>query len=93
MKELILIGLAAMKITDLGKELIPFPVAAWTKSVAAGLACLVLGLLAGTEILVIVGAWGLSALAHELQGVLAMASDNFKQQIMLRAAVRRREIR
>lgn len=79
-----------MKGTELAKELIPFSVAAWTKSLASGLLCLVLGLLTGQEALVIVGAWGLSSLVHELQAVLAVISDHFKMQILLRGASRRR---
>jgi hypothetical protein len=88
--ELILIALVAAKATEYAKELLPWATTAWTKSAFSLLVSVVVGTLAGTEVLVIGGAWGLSALVHELQGVLAMISDYFKLQILLRGASRRR---
>ena len=91
--ELILIALAAMKGTEFIKELIPFPVQAWTKSaVTLGLA-VIIGALAGTEWLVIGGAWGLASVAHEIRACLSMISDDKKQQIFLRSTVGRRQPR
>lgn len=89
MKELIL-ALAVMKSTDLAKELIPFPVAAWTKSVFSLVTAAILGTVAGLGPVGILGAWGGGALAHEITAVLAMISDDKKQQIILRPSARRR---
>jgi hypothetical protein len=89
MKELIL-ALAVMKSTDLAKELIPFPVAAWVKSVFSLVTAGVLGLVAGEGVVEILGIWGGAALTHEITAVLAMISDDKKQQIILRTPGRRR---
>lgn len=91
--ELILLALFAMKVTELVKELIPWPTAAWTKSAISGAIVLVAGLLVGTEVLVIGGAWGLASVAHEIRACLSMISDDKKQQIFLRSTVGRRQSR
>lgn len=88
--ELVLVALAAMKATEFIKELIPFPVDPWVKSVISLGLTVVFGLVAGTEALVIAGAWGLAALGHEIRACLSMISDDKKQQIILRNAQRRR---
>jgi len=41
-------------------------------------------------LLLAAGAWGLSALLHELASVLAMFSDNLKAEIIVKASGRRR---
>lgn len=91
--ELILIALAAMKGTEFVKELIPWPTAAWTKSVISLVLVGILGTLTGQEALVIVGAWGAAAVAHEIRACLSMISDDKKQQIFLRSSVGRRQVR
>lgn len=91
--ELILISLAAMKATEFIRELIPFPLDAWLKCLVAGGFAALGGFLTGQRPLVVAGAWGLSGVLHELQAVLSMISDNYKQEIMLRAATRGRNIR
>lgn len=88
--ELILISLAAMKATEFLKELIPFPLDQWMKSVLALVFAILFGLIVEAEVLVIAGGWAGSALAHEIRAVLSMISDDKKQQIMLRAAVPKR---
>lgn len=89
MKELILV-LAVMKITEFAKELIPWPVAPWTKSVFSLVTAGVLGIIAGLGGVEILGTWGGAAVAHEITAVLAMISDDKKQQIILRTSGRRR---
>jgi hypothetical protein len=91
--ELILIALGAMKLTELAKELIPWPIAAWSKSVLSLVFAVTLGILVRTEVLVIVGAWGLASVAHEIRACLSMISDDKKQQIFLRSTVGRRQSR
>lgn len=91
--ELILLGLWGMKGTDLIKELIPFPVAAWTKSMTALVLVALAGILLGTDMLVIGGSWGAAALFHEIGACFSMISDDKKQQIFLRPTVGRRNIR
>lgn len=88
--ELILISLAAMKATEFLKELIPFPIDPWMKSVLSLVFAVLFGLVVEAEALVIAGAWGGAALAHEIRAVLSMISDDKKQQIMLRAPAPRR---
>jgi hypothetical protein len=91
--ELILVALAAMKGTEFVKELIPWPTRAWTKSaISLGLVG-IFGTLAGTEWLVIVGAWGLASVAHEIRACLSMISDDKKQQIFFRSTAGRRPVR
>lgn len=91
--ELILIALGAMKATEMVKELIPFPVQAWTKSLISLVLAGVFGAVVGAEPLVIGGAWGLSSVAHEIRACLSMISDDKKQQIFLRSTVGRRQSR
>jgi hypothetical protein len=84
-----------MKVTDLFKELLPWPPAPWVRSVVSLAATVALALLAGVDdsqelAVLIAGAWGLSALLHEVGAVLSIISDNFKQQVILRSANRRR---
>jgi len=91
--ELILIALGAMRATEFVKELIPWPMVAWTKTVTSLVFTVALGLLVRAEVLVIVGAWGLAAVAHEIRACLSMISDDKKQQIFLRSTVGRRQSR
>jgi len=87
--ELILLALVGMKVTELAKELIPWPVAPWTKSLFSLVIVGVAGSLVGQRPLVVAGAWGGAALAHEIRAVLSMISDDKKQQIILRGSPRR----
>ncbi|HET7110122.1 MAG TPA: hypothetical protein VFI41_04580 [Gemmatimonadales bacterium] len=82
-----------MKGTDLIKELIPWPTAAWTKSVISAVLVVVAGILVGAEVLVIGGAWGAAAAVHEITACLSMISDDKKQQIFLRSTAGRRQMR
>lgn len=86
-------GLGAMKVVDLVKEIIPWPLQPWSKSVCSMAA-------AGTMVysfvdsgerfaLLMFGAAGLAAVLHELTDALWLTSDFLKQQVILRGARRR----
>lgn len=93
--ELVLTALGAMKITDLFKQLLPWPPAAWVRSLVSGVAAAVLAVVAHTHpgkerALLWAGAWGLSALLHELGGLLSILADNYKAEVIIKASGRRR---
>jgi|SRR5882724_5715379 len=91
---LIAAGLGAMKVTELLKEAVPWPLQPWTKSALSILlafgGCAASGVTGERLATLSLGSAGLAALAHEVAGVLGMASDWFKQQIILRSTTRRR---
>ena len=90
---LVAAGLGAMKITDIVKEVAPWPLQPWTRSavslVSAGV--LVATLSDGGRKMAVLtfGAAGVASLIHEIVSVCSMKSDDLKQTIITRAATRR----
>jgi hypothetical protein len=89
-------GLGAMKMTDLVKQVIPWPLQPWTMSLAslvtASVLCVLLSKGQGAQetILLTMGSAGLASLLHELASALSTKSDDLKQTIMLRPVMNRR---
>lgn len=96
---LLLISLAAMRVIETLKELIPWPLQPWTKGVLA----MLLGL-TGTWLLADgqdwerlsewivfgLGAGGLASILHEVRSVLMLLGDTFKVEVIAKASGRRR---
>lgn len=90
---LMLTGFGAMKLTDLLKQAIPWPLQTWTQSLVSILTALVLcALFSGGKALVLltIGSAGLASLLHEIASALSTKSDDLKQTIMLRPVMNRR---
>lgn len=91
---LMLVGLGAMKLTDFLKEIIPWPLQPWTRSLVCLVMASALSALhsaAGRDrILLTLGSAGLASLLHEITSALSMKSDDLKQTIMVRAVTARR---
>lgn len=89
-------GLGAMKITELTKEMLPWPMQPWTKSFISILMAGVLVALVEQDnnqqgVLMMFGAAGVAGLSHEIADMLSLATDFLKQQVILRSAGRRRQ--
>lgn len=88
--DLVLVALAAMFVTEFVKQLLPFPVMAWVKSL---IALLVAGSMAAwlrVDVPTALAGAGLAVLLHEAQAALALLCDWLKQAIILRHGTRRR---
>jgi hypothetical protein len=90
---LVLAALGAMKLTDFVKEIIPWPLQPWTRTLVSLVWATVLCALLSSGkplVLLITGSAGLASLLHEIVSVLSMKSDDLKQTIMVRAVTARR---
>jgi hypothetical protein len=91
---MVLAGLGAMKLTNLVKEIIPWPLQPWTRSVVSLVWATALSVGFSDSfrqgLLMAFGSTGLAAIVHEVTSTLSMKSDDLKQTIMMRAVNRRR---
>lgn len=93
---MVLAGLGTMKLVEIVKEMVPWPLQPWTKSALSILLGLTgAWLLAGKQdasrlVGLGLGSAGLASMAHEVRGTLSVTGDWFKQQVILRAGTRRR---
>lgn len=92
----LLVGLGTMQTVELIKTFVPWPLQAWVKMAVTSLVALGGGILLndgwGAEQTVVfgLGSAGLACLLHEVVSLLSLASDNYKQQVILRYGNRRR---
>jgi len=85
----VLIGLGAMKVVDLIKQAVPWPLQPWTKSVlsviAVALTCGFLVHPLSRGVVVAMGAAGFSALFHEVISWVGALRDDRRQTVRFRA--------
>lgn len=95
--ELLLVGLGALKLTQLAKEAVPLPMRPWTKSLVSLVSAGLLASLARQRVpdwaLLSAGGAGLAAALHPVLRWAAAAGDECRLRVMLRAANPRRELR
>lgn len=95
--EFILCSFAALKVTELVKELIPYPLASWAKSLLSLVAAGTFAALVRVEVrdwfVLTVAAAGLSSALHATSRFFMALGDEYRQKVMLRVANPRREIR
>lgn len=85
----VLVGLGVMKITDLLKESVPWPVQPWVKSALTIMLGTALSVVLSddtrTRLLVALGAVGVSSISHEVGDFLSTQGDRAKQEVMIRS--------
>lgn len=95
--DLIVCALGALKITELVKEVTPFPYASWVKSLislgAAGTVAALVQHRVQDWLVLTLAAAGLSSGLHAISRFFMATGDDVRQKVMLRIANPRREIR
>lgn len=91
--QVVFAGLATMRIVQLVKEVIPFPLQPWTKSILSVLVplalCVWLNDGYARTALIVLGAAGVSSLCHEVRDFLSSYGDQAKLGVIMRGSQRR----